>query len=195
MLFGKCVNSVYIKESESEVAQSCLTLCDPVDCSLPGSSLHGILQARVLEWGAIAFSRGSSWPRDWTRVSCIPGRCFNLWATREGQFTLRHLPVLALSWLPIVITWRLQVIRFPSHLPNVVTETLFLSNLKMKTLVFEWFFFFFTALSFSVPSEAAILPSGSGIPHPSRRLHSSTFLPPAPSLAKLCLQWAHSARW
>ena len=142
MLFGKCVNSVYIKESESEVAQSCPTLCDPVDCSLPGSSLHGILQARVLEWGAIAFSRGSSWPRDWTRVSCIPGRCFNLWATREGQFTLRHLPVLALSWLPIVITWRLQVIRFPSHLPNVVTETLFLSNLKMKTLVFECFFFF-----------------------------------------------------
>ena len=44
---------------ESEVTQSCLTLCDPMDCSLPGSSVHGILQARVLEWGAIAFSRGS----------------------------------------------------------------------------------------------------------------------------------------
>ena len=43
-------------ESESEVAQSCLTLSDPMDCSLPGSSIHGILQARVLEWGAIAFS-------------------------------------------------------------------------------------------------------------------------------------------
>ena len=43
-------------ESESEVAQSCLTLCDPMDCSLPGSSVHGIFQARVLEWGAIAFS-------------------------------------------------------------------------------------------------------------------------------------------
>ena len=43
-------------ESESEVAQSCLTLCDPMDCSLPGSSIHGIFQARVLEWGAIAFS-------------------------------------------------------------------------------------------------------------------------------------------
>ena len=48
----------------SEVAQSCPTLCDLMDCSLPGSSLHGILQARVLEWGAIAFSRGSSRPRD-----------------------------------------------------------------------------------------------------------------------------------
>jgi len=45
-------------KSESEVAQSCPTLCDPVDCSLPGSSVHGILQARVLEWGAIAFSEG-----------------------------------------------------------------------------------------------------------------------------------------
>ena len=44
-------------KSESEVTQSCPTLCDPMDCSLPGSSLHGILQARVLEWGAIAFSK------------------------------------------------------------------------------------------------------------------------------------------
>ena len=46
-------------KSESEVAQSCLTLHDPVDCSLPGSSVHGIFQARVLEWGAIAFSTDS----------------------------------------------------------------------------------------------------------------------------------------
>ena len=47
-------------ESESEVAQSCPTLCDPMDCSLSGSSVHGILQARILEWVAISFSRGSS---------------------------------------------------------------------------------------------------------------------------------------
>ena len=69
----------------SEVAQPCPTLCDPMDCSLPGSSLHGILQGRGLEWVAISFSRGSSWPRNWTRVSRIPGRSFNLWATREGH--------------------------------------------------------------------------------------------------------------
>ena len=69
-------------ESESEVAQSCPTRCDPMDCSPPSSSVHGILQARVLEWGAISFSRGSSWLRDWTQVSRIAGRCFNLWATR-----------------------------------------------------------------------------------------------------------------
>ena len=68
---------------KSQVTQSCPTLWDPMDCSLPGSSLHGILQVGVLEWVAIAFSRGSSQPRDWTRVSCIPGRRFNLWATGE----------------------------------------------------------------------------------------------------------------
>ena len=78
------VNVLRRAESESEVAQSCPTLFDPMDCSLPGSSLHGILQARVLEWVAISFSRGSSRRRDWTWVSHIPGRCFKLWATREA---------------------------------------------------------------------------------------------------------------
>ena len=78
------------KESESEVAQSCPTLCDPVDCSLPGSSFHGILQARILEWVAISCSRGSSRPRDWTWVSRIVGRHFNLWATREVSSCLKE---------------------------------------------------------------------------------------------------------
>ena len=64
----------------SEVAQSCPTLCDPMDCSLPRSSVHGIFQARVLEWVAIAFSRGSSQPKDRTQVSCIVGRRFTVWA-------------------------------------------------------------------------------------------------------------------
>ena len=62
---------------------SCTTLCDPMDCSLPGSSIHGILQARILEWVAIPFYRGSSQPRDGTWVSCIAGRFFTTWATRE----------------------------------------------------------------------------------------------------------------
>ena len=60
----------------SEFSQSCLTFCDPMDCSQPGSSVHGIFQARILEWVAISFSRGSSQPRDWTQVSRIAGRCF-----------------------------------------------------------------------------------------------------------------------
>ena len=65
------------------VPQSCLTLCEPMDCSLPGSSVHGICQARILEWVAISFSRGSSRPRDQTWVFCIAGRFFTIWATRE----------------------------------------------------------------------------------------------------------------
>ena len=58
-------------KSESEVAQSCLTLSDLMDCSLPGSSVHGIFQARMLEWAATSFSRGSSQPKDGTQVSRI----------------------------------------------------------------------------------------------------------------------------
>ena len=61
-------------ESESEVAQSCPTLCNPMACSLPGFSVHGILQARILEWVAISLSRGSSQPRDQIQVSHIAGR-------------------------------------------------------------------------------------------------------------------------
>ena len=63
------------------VARSCLTLCDPVD-----SSVYGILQARILEWIAIPYSRASSWPRGRTRVSCIAGRFFTAWVTREVLF-------------------------------------------------------------------------------------------------------------
>ena len=66
------------------VAKLCSTLNDPMDCSLPGSSVHGILQVRILEWVAIPFSRGSSWPRNQTQVSCIAGRFFTNWATREA---------------------------------------------------------------------------------------------------------------
>ena len=57
-----------------------------MDCSLPGSSVHGIFQARVLEWVAVSFSRGSSWHRDWTQVSHVVGRCFTIWATREVSY-------------------------------------------------------------------------------------------------------------
>ena len=65
-------------ESESEVVKSCPTLCDPMDCNLPGSSVHGIFQVRVLEWVAISFSRGSSQPKDQTRVPRIADRCFTV---------------------------------------------------------------------------------------------------------------------
>ena len=61
---------------ESKVTRLCLTLYDPMDCRLPGFFIHGIFQARVLEWAATSFSRGSSQPRDRTLVSCIVGRRF-----------------------------------------------------------------------------------------------------------------------
>ena len=71
--------------SKSRSAQSCLTLSNPLDYSPPGSSVHGILQARIQEWVALPSSRGSSQPRDWTRVSCFAGRFFTVWVTREAE--------------------------------------------------------------------------------------------------------------
>ena len=78
------------------VAQSCLTVCDPTDCSF---FVHGILQARILEWVAIPSSKGSFWPRDWTcipRVSWTAGRFFTSWAIKEAtikssNFTYRNI--------------------------------------------------------------------------------------------------------
>ena len=69
----------------AKLLQSCPTLCDPMDYSAPGSSVHGILQARILEWVAMSFSRGSSWPGDQTRVSSIAGSFFIVWTTREAH--------------------------------------------------------------------------------------------------------------
>ena len=105
--WGTCIR----KGKESEVAQSCPTLRDPMDCSLSGSSIHGIFQARVLEWIAISFSRGSSRPRNWTWVSRIAGRCFTVWATRapvylQGKFLKVEL-----------LGWRVCIYNFLTSLP------------------------------------------------------------------------------
>ena len=94
----------YNTQSESDVAQSCPTLCDPLDCSPPGSSVHGILQARILEWVVTSSSRGSSQPRDQTHVSCVAciGRwmlyhwatwedCIYIWLTYSTQIQTIHL--------------------------------------------------------------------------------------------------------
>ena len=66
------------------VAQSCPMLCNPIDCTPPGFSVHGILQARIMEWSAIPFARGSSQPRDRTQVSCTVGRFLTIWTIREA---------------------------------------------------------------------------------------------------------------
>ena len=84
------------------VTQSCPTLCDPMDYSLTGSSVHRIFRARILEWVAIPFSSGSSRPRDQTWVSCIADRRFTIWATREAiRFVLlsKGSPCLACFFL------------------------------------------------------------------------------------------------
>ena len=86
-----CVYVCIYEVKRSEVAQSCPTLCDPMDCSLLGSSVHGIFQARALEWVAISFSRESSRPRDRTQVSRIIGRLFTIWgATREATYVYTY---------------------------------------------------------------------------------------------------------
>ena len=114
----------------SEVAQSCPTLCDPVDCNLPGSSIHGILQASILAWVAISFSRRSSRPRDWTRVSCLAGRRFNLWATREVYlFFIKFFSQLGyyitLGRVPSAIQKVPLVIHFKRSSGSMVHVTLF----------------------------------------------------------------------
>ena len=98
LLGGFCVSVL--------VAQLCPTLCDPVDCSPPGSSVHEVFQARILEWVATSFSKGSSQPRDQTRVSCTAGRFFTDWATREA-LSSRGKCFIGL-WLPFRTFWCLR---------------------------------------------------------------------------------------
>ena len=102
-----------------KVAALCLTPCGPVDCSPPGASVHGIFQARILEWVAIPSSRRSCQPRDRTQASCTGGGFLTIWATREALKALikaikkkkRHLEwqlmVFSKSWKPRMLlkTW------------------------------------------------------------------------------------------
>ena len=81
-----------LKLEDSEIYLQFNNLCNPMDCSLLGYSIHGIFQARVLEWVAISFARGSSWPRDRAQVSCIIGRCFAVWAT--GEVSIINITIL-----------------------------------------------------------------------------------------------------
>ena len=90
-------SGVLFVKAQVLVDQSCLTICNPMNCSPPGSSVHGILQARILEWVAIPFSRGSSQTRDQTQVCCIAGRFFTIWATREDHL-ICPFPLLWAAW-------------------------------------------------------------------------------------------------
>ena len=103
------------------VAQLGLTLFDPVDCSPPGFSVCGILQARILEWVAIPSSRGSSPTRDWTWVSCIAGGFFTVWSTREAP----------LECLPHAILFKGLFAQLPYF---IFTTTLYISTMIISTL-------------------------------------------------------------
>ena len=110
------------KICRSEVAQLCPTVCDPINCSVPGSSVHGIFQATVLERIAISFSRESSQPRAQTQVSCIVDRRFTVWATREVLESIwagSKPPLTFFSELQLI--YKTQILT-PRHLPQGIQE-------------------------------------------------------------------------
>ena len=102
------------------VTKSCLNLCDPMDYSLPGSSVHGISQARILERVAVSFSRGSSWPRDWPHISCIGRQIFFFffyhWATKEA-----HIYIYSFS-TPIPTSVRYSYASNPIIIPKLLLK-------------------------------------------------------------------------
>ena len=114
------------------VAQSCLTLCNLTDCSPPGFSAHGILQTRILEWIAIPFSRGSSQPRDRTRVSCIAGSFF----TMNSLSTFFPISVITEHWAQSLVPEQLLVCScMPSHW--VVSDSLTSYELALLSMEFS----------------------------------------------------------
>ena len=113
------------------VAQLCLTLWDPMDCSPTGSSGHGILQARILQGVAILFSRGSSQLRDRTQISCIAGRVFMVWATTEASG-------IKSSWFSSIIFPGDDCHSLLIHLPSYIlhtTETALFQICKSENLL------------------------------------------------------------
>ena len=148
-----------------------------MDCSLPPSSIHGIFQARVLEWIAISFSRGPSQPRYWTQVSCIVDRCFTVWAAREVLFckklVINQGPAQGLqspTAIPLALyCWPHYSIHGFSFLPSPFKETI-------QT---EWYLFpkghlLSYPLKWTPYSAQAKAPRNS---RPSQMCHPCPFLP------------------
>ena len=111
--------------SEVKVVQLCLTLCDPMDYTV-----HGILQARILEWVAFPFSRGSFQPRDQTQVSCIAGRFFTSWVTRKAQTCLNLNIMLLRNGVDRLRTWVATDLQF-------VKTQYFPSSIKWITIKWD----------------------------------------------------------
>ena len=132
------------------VTQLCPTFCEPMNCSPPGSSDNGILQARVLEWVAISFSRGSSWPRAWTQVSCIAGRFLTVWIFKGlcwaskvlkndelgALYSFAHLSFSSHGW-KWTVSWPQSHLR-AWYLPYTTSSSLFRSRvLKSQKLTWD----------------------------------------------------------
>ena len=130
------------------VTQSCLTVCNPMGCSPTGSSVHGILQARILEWIAIPFSWVSSWPRDWTQVSHIAGRFLTIWATQQ--------PLIGFN--PLYSHLRLWYISL--HLKPL--ESVCVLGLGLSHLI-HCFFFFLVLIPTCESRDALIFIWGKGL--------------------------------
>ena len=112
------------------LTKSCPTLWNSLDCSRPDSSVHRILQARILEWVAIPSSRGSSWPRDWTHISCTAGRFFTIWVTREALLKIGQPLKIALvrnskSEAPTALV---LIINLPTYKPTQLPNHLLLAQ-------------------------------------------------------------------
>ena len=119
------------------ITQLCLTVCDPTYCSRPGSSVHGISQARILEWVAIPFSRGSYQLRYGTRVSFMAGRFFTLWVTREA------LPYNKLYPIPSIINIFHEYSTFV-----IINESV---NALLLTNIFNQILLVLPGIFFSIP--------------------------------------------
>ena len=121
-----------------QLLQSCPTLCSPMDSSLPGSNVHGILQARMLEWVAVPSSRGSSWLRDWIHISCIADRFFTTEPLGKPKINGSDLPAMQETWVwslgwedpleketashPSILAWRIPWTKEPGGLQSMGSQ-------------------------------------------------------------------------
>ena len=153
-----------------------MTLCHPIDCNLPGSSVHGIFQARVLEWVAISFSGGSSQPGDRTQVSCIAGRLFTLWATREAH--------LVRSGEEVSQVWGAEDVSAPWWVQRAAGAVVY-ENLK--SLTFEFSLSCWLLCQVQVPPRVEVL---DGVSH-FQRLGELTFYPLGSTSAYTSVVWLH----
>ena len=143
-------------ESESKVAQSCPTLCDPMDCSLSGSSIHGIFQARVLEWIAISFSRGSSRTQE-SNLGLLDCRQMLYRLSYQGNASWRFplLPSvhssLRLASLPVMLFWY----RFVYCVYFYSSSQIVTSHWLVLNFFFLIFILFYSLVIFFFPNQGA----------------------------------------